>query len=462
MSPIRRIWNVIRRRRLDEEMRQEVETHLALLEEEERASGATDTGARRHARIRFGGPHVHRERALDAVIATSIESTWRELGFAARRLLRTPSFSTAAVLTLALAIGANAAIFAVVYRVILNPLPFADSAHVVSLEDGMPSRNVPFGFNSLTTQLYYAYLDRAHSLESMALYRIEDPALTGRGDPERVVTARATPSLASVLRIAPMHGRWFTEAEGTPAGPPVAVLSSSLWARRYGADPNILGQTVVFDGVPSTVVGVMPVAFTFPNATIDAWTPLALTRAAAADNYSFTGVARMREVASVAGVRAELNRLHADLEREYPGNGYTQLVSSATTLIESTIGRVSAALWIVLASVGLVLLIACANVANLFLVRSEARQREVVLRTALGAGRAAIARYFLSESVLLSAAGGIFGFGLAWGAIQLLVAFGPANLPRLNEVRLDAVALLFTLGLVMLTAVAFGCIPLLR
>jgi predicted permease len=218
----------------------------------------------------------------------------------------------------------------------------------------------------------------------------------------------------------------------------------------------------VLDGVSTTVVGVMPASFTFPNAAIDAWTPLPLTRASATENYSFTGVARMRQEATVAEVRTELNRLHRDLERDYPGNGYSQLVSSATTLIEATIGRVSGALWIVLASVGLVLLVACANVANLFLVRSEARQREVVLRCALGAGRLAIARYFLCESVLLSMAGGLLGFGFAWGGIQLLVAFGPANLPRLSEVRLDVVALLFTLGLVMLTAVAFGGVPLLR
>src|SRR5262245_2044071 len=186
MSPIRRIWNVIRRRRLDDELRQELETHLALIEEEERANGVNE--ARRRARIRFGSLPGHRERALDAVMATWFENLGKDFLFAARRLTRSPSFTVAAVLTLALAIGANAAIFAVVYRVILNPLPFADSTRAISLEDGMPGRNVPIGFNSLTTQLYYAYLERAHSLESLALYRLEDRALTGQGDPERVLT----------------------------------------------------------------------------------------------------------------------------------------------------------------------------------------------------------------------------------------------------------------------------------
>jgi putative ABC transport system permease protein len=462
MSPIRRIWNAIRRRRLDDELRQEVDTHLALIEEEERANGLSAEQARRRALARFGSPMASRERSLEAIAATWLENLGKDFVFAARRLMRSPTFTVAAVLTLALAIAANAAIFAVVYRVILNPLPFADSARVISLEDGMPSRNVPFGFNSLTTQLYYAYLERAHALESLALYRIEDRALTGQGDPERVLTTRATPSLASVLRIAPVMGRWFTEVEGVPGGPPVAVLSYSLWTRRYGADPNILGRTIALDGVSTAVVGVMPAWFTFPNTTVDAWTPLPLTRASATDNYSFTGIARLRQGATLVESRAELNRLHLDLERDYPGNGYSQLVSAPATLIQATTGRVAEALWIVLASVGLVLLVACANVANLFLVRSEVRQREVMLRAALGADRGAIARYYLCESVLLSMVGGILGFGIAWGSIQLLVAFGPANLPRLNEVQLDAVALLFTLGLVMLTAVAFGGLPLLR
>jgi putative ABC transport system permease protein len=462
MSPFRRIWNAIRRRRLDEELREEVASHLALIEEEERANGLSAEQARRRALTRFGSPVASRERSLEAIVAMWLENLCKEFVFAARRLTRSPAFTVAAALTLTLAIGANAAIFAVVNRVILNPLPFADSARVVSLEDGMPSRNVPFGFNSLTTQLYYAYLERAHSLESVALYRIEDRALTGQGDPERVLTARATPSLSSVLRVAPVIGRWFTEAEGAPGGPQVTLLSYSLWTRRYGADPNILGRIVALDGVSTEVVGVLPVWFTFPNAAVDAWTPLPLTRASATENYSFTGVARLRPGATVSEAGAELNQLHVALEREYPGNGYRQLVSAPATLIQATIGRVSRALWILLASVGLVLLVACANVANLFLVRSEIRQREVMLRSALGADKGAIARYFLCESLLLSAAGGILGFALAWGAIRLLVAFGPANLPRLNEVRLDAVALLFTLGLVMLTAVAFGGLPLLR
>lgn len=462
MSPFRRIWNVIRRRRLDDELRQEVDTHLALIEEEERADGFGPEEARRRALTRFGSPIASRERTLEAVVAMWLENLCKEFVFAARRLMRSPTFSIAAVLTLALAIGANDAIFAVVYRVILNPLPFADSARVVSLEDGIPSRNVPIGFNSLTTQIYYAYLDRARSLESLALYRIEDRALTAQGDPERVPTARVTPSLASVLRIAPVAGRWFTEAEGIPGGAQVAVLSYGLWTRRYGADPNILGRIVTLDGVSTAVVGVMPAWFTFPNTTIEAWTPLPLTRASATESYSFTGIARLRQGATVAEARAELNRLHLALEHDYPGNGYSQLVAAPATLIEATTGRVASALWIVLASVGLVLLVACANVANLFLVRSEIRRREVMLRAALGAGKGAIARYFLCESVLLSLSGGILGFGLAWGGIQLLVALGPTNLPRLNEVRLDAVALLYTCGLIMLTAVAFGGLPLLR
>ena len=219
---------------------------------------------------------------------------------------------------------------------------------------------------------------------------------------------------------------------------------------------------MTLDGVPTTVIGVMAPSFAFPDPLVDVWTPLPLTRAAASDAYSFAGVARLRDGTSVADARAELDRLAVDLERTYPNGGYAQLVSSARTLIEAMVGRVTATLWTLLASVGLVLLVACANVANLFLVRSEAKQREVAVRRALGAGSGGIAGYFLAESAWLSIAGGAVGLALAWGAVHLLVAFGPGNLPRLQEVRLDGVVLAFTLALSLVTGAACGSIPLRR
>ena len=460
MSPFRRFWNVLRGKRMDADLRQEFDTHLALIEEEERANGSSADQARRNARARFGNPLVQRERALDPVTARWFENACKDVTFAARRLVHSPVFTLATVLTLALAIGANAAIFAVVHHVLLDPLPYGDSDRLVDLDFSIPSRNIPS--IKLTSRLYYEYLDRARTLGALALYRSEERTLTGSGTPERIRISLTTPSLATVLRVTPAAGRWFTEEEGLPGALPVAVISHGLWTRRLGQDSTVLGRVLTLDGVASTVVGVMRPSYAFPDLGVEAWIPLQSTRASASDAYSIPGVGRLRDGATIADVRTELNRLNADVARRYDGGGYDQLLSTATTLIDATVGRISRTLWVLLASVGLVLLVACANVANLFLVRSEARQREVAVRRALGAGGGAIARYFLSESGLLSLAGGVIGLAIAWSAVDLLVAYGPTNLPRLQEVRLDGVVLAFTFVLSLLTAAAFGSIPLMR
>jgi len=281
MSPIGRIWNVIRRRRLDEELRQELDTHLALIEEEERANGRSEDGARRHARLRFGAPRVHRERSLDSVTATWLVDAMKEVGFAARRLWRSPAFTLATVLTLGLAIGANTSIFAVVHRVLLNPLPYGDSSRLIALDYGVPIANVSSGINFMTWQLYHQLADHARTLERVAVYDTGEVTLTGVGEPERIRVSHATPSLVPVLRMSPEIGRWFTEQEGVPGAPAVAVLSHGLWVRRYAKDPHVLGRSVILDGVSTTIVGVMPADFTFPNARIDLWSAAQSTRATA-------------------------------------------------------------------------------------------------------------------------------------------------------------------------------------
>jgi putative ABC transport system permease protein len=468
MSPLWRIWNALRRTRLDNDLRQELDTHLALIEEEERAQGVGGEQARRNALSRFGSPLIHRERALDAAIATKFESACKELVFASRRLVRSPAFTLATVLTLALAIGANVAIFAVVDGIVLQPLPYPDSDRVIALDHGAHRLNLPANLG-ITQGLYYHYAERARTLDGIALYNTADMTLTGDGEPERIHVGRVTPSLASVLRVSPAVGRWFTEQEGAPGAPLLAVLSHALWARRFGADASIIGRPVMLGGSQIEVIGVMPASFAFPDQRVDAYTAVQIARSMGFGLWGYSGVARLHDGATVTEARAELNGLIHDLPQAFPGdrsaagNGdEIQLFSVATTLIEATIGSVARRLWILLASVGVVLLIACANVANLFLVRSEARQREVAVRLALGAGRLGIARYFLSESALLSMTGGAIGLLLAWVAVRLLVGFGPSSLPRLNEVRLHMIVLPYTFGLSVLTALAFSAIPLWR
>lgn len=385
----------------------------------------------------------------------------QELRHAARRLARTPIFTVAAATTLALAIAANAAIFTLVYRVVLNPLPYADSQRLIGLDYGIPGRNVPSGVQVMTWQLYHQLADNTRTLDGVAAYFGSGGTLTGSGTPERVAITRATPSLASVLRVAPATGRWFTESEGVPGAPAVAVLTHGLWVRRFGADPAIVGRTILIDGIPTDVVGVMPPTFAFGAApSVDVWLPAQSTRASASFLFSVQGVARLRNDASVGSARAEITSLIEDLARTAPNQ--TGIVSMAVPLHELVVGNIASALWILLAAVGLVLLVACANIANLFLVRSESRHREVAVRRALGAGTGQLARYFLAESAVLGIIGGVVGLGLAWAGVRLLVAFGPVNLPRLSEVHIDAVVVAFTAGLTLISALAFGAIPLLR
>ncbi len=404
----------------------------------------------------------------------------REIRYAARRLARSPAFAVASIVTLALGIAANTSIFAVVERVLLNPLPYPGSDRLIDLDHGAirtSGRSVASGIQ-MSAGLYYHYMDHARTLESIALYRTAEQTLTDRGEPERIRVARVTPSLAAVMQVPPVAGRWFALDEGAPA--PIvtavpqptsqtAVLSFRIWMRRYGGDRSLLSRTVSVDGVPTEVVGIMPPQFAFPDARIDVWIPEQIRQQPVWDTFMHAGVARLRPGVSAAEARRELNGLIADLPNVYPNDptvrGFLHnlgLRSAARTLKDSIVGRVANALWIVLAAVGIVLIVACANVANLFLVRCESRQRDVAVRRALGAPRGDIARYFLAEAVWLGATGAAVGFLIAFAGVRLLVRFGPETVPRLGEVRLDWIAAAFNVAVAAMAAAAFGTIPLLR
>lgn len=468
MRFLHQIANIFRRARLDKDLQDEFAAHLAFLEDDARARGLSSDEARRVARFRFGNPTAHRETAVDAVVATSLERFGKEIAFASRRLVRAPAFTTASILTLGLAIAANVAIFAVVFRVVLNPLPYPKSDRLIELDHGAHGLNVPAGVG-MSRGLYYQYALRARTLEAVAVYTWDDLTIAGDGLPERLRVARATTTLASVLRVLPTLGRWFTDAEGALGAPRVAVISHSLWLRRYGADVRVLGRIVSLGGVPTTLVGVMPVTFAFPDAHIDVWLPEQMTRAMGFGVFSYNGVARLRDGVSIADARSEMISLIADLPHAFPGDPYAmgngpeiKLFSVAKPLKDMVVGDVERGLWILLAGVVFVLCIASANVANLFLVRCEARQREVAVRSALGAGRLDIAEYFFSEGALIAAAATVAGVAGAWAAVRILVVSGPANLPRLEEIQLDAVSVAYGLMLAVVAAIGLGSIPLWR
>jgi putative ABC transport system permease protein len=391
----------------------------------------------------------------------------QELRHAARRLTRSPGFTLTAVATLALAIGANAAIFAVVQHVVLNPLPYPRSDRLIELDHGSVGLRVSSGLGN-TPGLYFHYAEQSHVLDAAALYRTVDRTISGDGDPERIRVTRSTPSLASAMRVEPVIGRWFLSGEGKPGTPPVAVLSHALWARRYNGDPGVLGRSISLDGVATEIVGVMPAGYAFPEPTVEAWVAEPLARSMGFGLWNYSGVARLRDGVTLDAARAELTGLIPGVTAAFPGdpgavgNVDTKLLFTGRSLKDATIGNITRALWMLMAAVGVVLLVACANVANLFLVRSEARQREVAVRRALGATRLGIARFFLTESILLSMAGGICGFAIAAVAVRLLLTFGPATLPRLHELRLDAVTVSFTAAVSLFAALACGALPLWR
>jgi putative ABC transport system permease protein len=390
----------------------------------------------------------------------------QEIQQAARRLWRSPAFTAATVLTLALAIGANAAIFAVVERVVINPLPYPDSDRLITLDHASVVLKVASGMET-TPGLYLIYKNRSQSLESAAIWGMGDRTLLGRGEPERLSTSQTTPSLATVLRVQPAVGRWFTEDEGRPGGAKAVVLSHGLWTRRFGRSPAVVGESIVLDGQPYEVIGVMPASFAFPFPRVEMWTAYQVDESMGFGLFGWNGVARLRDAVSLETARAELQGLIAGMAAAYPddpraiGNVNTKLTFVGIPLKTRELGNITRALWILLAAVAVVLLVACANVANLFLVRTELRQREVAVRRALGASSAGIGRYFMTESVLLAIAGGAIGTFIAWGALQVLVLSGP-NLPRLHEIRLHPIAIAY-IGLVSLViGGVFGAMPLWR
>lgn len=398
-----------------------------------------------------------------------MRDTIGEIRQGTRRLMRSPGFTLAAALTLSLGIAANASIFTIVERVILRPLPYPDSDRIIALDHAAPGLDFDGGLG-LSQGLYRYYEERARTFESIAIYRNTSFTITGQGAAERLDGAIATASLASALRLSPAIGRWFTEEEAQDRTH-VIVISDALWRRSFGADPGVLGSTVMMDGISREIVGVMPASFAFLEPRIAVWAPERIDeeQVQTVGGFNYQSVARLADGATVASVKAEMDGLIGGLKEAFASDPVAQQALDAARLAgvpmllkDFIVGPVRQTLWVLLGMVGLVLLIACANVANLFLVRSESRQREVAVRRALGAGTPGLVRYFLSESVLLSLAGGVVGLGLTWAGVRLLTRFGPDNLPRLHEVAVDASVIGFTLLLSLVAGLLFGCIPLMR
>jgi predicted permease len=389
-----------------------------------------------------------------------------EIRFALRSLLRYPTFTLIAVTTLALGIGANTAVFTLVDGVLLSPLPFDEPDELIALNHlGREGRDqLP-----MSTGLYLLYREQASSLDEVGLYGPTTVTLVADGQPERIEAQAVTPSFFSVLRAEASAGRTFLEEEGVPEAERVALLSDGLWRSHFGGDPSMIGQLLDVNGTMRRVVGVMPPDFGYPDRNARLWVPLVVDPARAPlANFGAGGVARLAEENSVQSVTAELQGLITRLPELFPESGAPAFLQEVglrariRPLKEALVGDVTQTLWILLGTVGFVLLIACANVANLLLVRAEGRQREMALRVAIGAGRVQVLRSFASESLILASLGGALGTLIAGLAVRASVRLAPTDLPRMAEIGVDLRVIGFTAAVALGCAVFFGLFPLLR
>jgi len=399
-----------------------------------------------------------------------MSKVWSSVRYAAKGLLRAPQFTIAAVITLALAIGANASIFSVVQGILLKPLRFHESDRLVMLQHSAPG----LGYDRFGTSpgLFFRYESEDGALESAGIFGDGDVSLTGDdAAPDRVPAGFLSREVFVTLGEQPALGRIFDENEDRPDGEIVVILSDGLWRERFGADRSVLGRTMRVDGEARTIVGVMPAEFEFPDRDTRLWLPIQLDPASEDyGNFSFQAVARLRTgidaEQAAARLRAALTGLRNDAQqgtgdfRAFVDAG--NLTPVVTPLKEQIVGQISRALWILLGTVAFVFLIACANVTNLFLVRAEARQKEMAVRAALGARRGGLIGHYLAESALIASAGGVLGLGLTGLGLRALLRTAPPNIPRLHEVTIDPLVLLFTFAAVAVAAMLLAIFPTIR
>ena len=392
---------------------------------------------------------------------------WKNLVYSVRMLLKRPSLTAVAIIAIALGIGANTAIFSVVNTVLLQPLPYDEPQQLVIV--GTEQRDQALdGRGSFSVPDFLDVQRSSKTLEYVATHQGTGTMLTEGGEPERLFGAAVNADYFPLLRVKPVLGRVFTRDEDKPGAPSVIVISYGLWQRRYAGDPNIIGREVNIGG-KTTVVGVLPAGFEYPisDEQQDFWEPIFsaafMTKHVLEEraDRTLSVIARLKPGVTLEEAKADLDLLSRRIEQQSPVSN-TNIIFNAVSMHEDVTREYRVALFVMLGAVGLVLLIACANVANLLLARAAARQKEVAIRMALGASRARIAGQLLTESLLLSFAGGVLGLLLASWGMDLLIAYGPADVPRLHDVSLDARVLLFTLGISTLTGVLFGLAPALH
>jgi predicted permease len=455
---------------LDEEMR----LHIAMRAEKLRASGLPPEQALREARRRFGNqPHL-RERSRDMWIGEWLDDVARDVRVALRALARRPGFTAAAVLTLAVGIGANTAVFSVLNSVLLRPLAYPDAERLVSVSNKAPGAHgltSASGDLQLSPSMYFTFADENRTLEAMGVWSPGTANVTSFAEPEQVPSVSVSDGTLRALGVQPMLGPGLASADYKPGGPPRILISHGYWQRRFGGDRSVVGRIMRVDLRSREIVGVMPAGFRVVNAAADIISPMRFNRAdLRLPGFGLQGVGRLKQGVDLSAANADLGRLIPVWMRSWPTlpgvdpKVYEswQLRPDLRPLRQEVVGNIGELLWIVMATIGVVMLIAGANVAGLLLVRMESRQQELATRSALGAGKWRIVGELLIESTLLGAIGGVIGCAGAIAAVQYLVTAGPAMLPRLSEITVDGRALWFTFALSLGGGVLAGLIPAMR
>ena len=462
------------RRRRDEDISISIQEHIEERTEELMADGISRKQAEQTARREFGNVTLLEERSREVWQWPAFDSILADLKFAFRRLRKSPGFAATVLLTLAIGIGANTTVFSVVNGILLKPLPYPGSEQLVSLWLDAPGAGGLANFSSglqLSASMYFTFSEQNRTFQSMGVWTPSNASVTGVAEPEQVRTEMISDGVLQTLDVPSAVGRWFGQADQDPHGGKTVMLSYGYWQRRFGGDRSVIGRIIQVDSQNREIVGVMPRGFRMVDRDFDLLVPLALDRSnQKLAGFGYSGIARLKPGVQLAQADADIARLIPVWMDSYSNGPGTnphyyerwRIAPGFRSLKQQVIGSIGGVLWVVMATVGLVMLIVCTNVANLLLVRAESRHQELSIRAALGAGRMRIARELLIESVSLGILGGVIAVGVAFAGLRLLLAIGPADLPRLSEISLDVRSLGFTLALSVLSGLLFGSISALR